>query len=119
MTIRQVIFGITVLFLSSCSGYTKRDGKIFLRSSNEAKLGVNYAEVEHADYQTFKVIDHHLNIDLAKDKIHVFKGASILEYADPNTFEQVKEYFWKDKNNVYLLQFGGTEFKMQIRKLLE
>ena len=113
MKLRQGIFGLIIIFLTSCSGYTKKDGRVYLRSSNEASIGIKYTEVENADYETFKIINHNLNIDLAKDKKHVFKGASILEKADPNTFEQVKEYYWKDKNLVYLLRFGGTECKIQ------
>ncbi|MGZ8508521.1 MAG: DKNYY domain-containing protein [Bacteroidia bacterium] len=95
--------------LWSCSGYTKKDGKVFLRSSNEANIGVNYSEVENADYETFEVIKHNLNLDLAKDKNFVFLGASILKDADPATFKHIKEYYWKDKSHVYLLQFGKNE----------
>lgn len=109
MKFKQILYGLLVVLLFSCSGYTKKDGKIYLRSSNEARIGVNYAEVKSADYKTFKVINHNLNIDLALDKKHVFIGASILEYADPNSFEHIKEYYWKDKKNVYLLQFGRTD----------
>lgn len=113
MKYRQVIYGLLILLLSTCSGYTKKDGKVYLRSSNEARLGIAYTEIEAADHETFKVIDHVLNIDLAKDKNHVFKGASILEHADPNSFEHLKGYYWKDKKNVYLLQYGDTDCRIQ------
>ncbi|MCG9793814.1 DKNYY domain-containing protein [Flavobacterium algicola] len=112
MKIKQIIYGLIAVFISSCTGYTKKDGKVYLRSSNEARIGVNYAEVKNADYETFKVIDHNLNIDLALDKNHVFIDTSILENADPKTFGHVKDYYWKDKKNVYLLQFGRTDARI-------
>jgi hypothetical protein len=109
MKLKKIIYGLTVTCLLSCSGYTKEDGKVYLRNSNEARIGVNYVEVESADYETFKVINHEFNIDLALDKNYVFIGASILEHADPKTFKHVEEYYWKDKKFVYLLQFGRTD----------
>jgi|GEM_PF-375054 len=109
MKFKKIIYGLLVTSFVSCSGYTKKDGKVYLRSSNEARIGVHYAEVKSADYETFKVINHDLNIDLALDKNHVFIDASVLEHADPKTFKHVTEYYWKDKNNVYLLQFGRTD----------
>lgn len=69
--------------------------------------------VKDADTETFETIKNDINKNLGKDKNNVFKDASILEHADPNTFEQVKEYYWKDKNNVYLLQFGGTDNRIE------
>ncbi len=38
--------------------------------------------------------------------------AFLLEDADPNSFEQVNEYFWKDKNYVFLLGYGINETKI-------
>jgi len=111
MRVKQVLYGLLIGLLTSCSGYTKKDGKVYLRSSNEARIGVEYTEVV-ADYETFEVIDHDINIDLAKDKKHVYKGTSILIDADPNTFEQIENYYWKDKDHVYLLQFGGDNCKI-------
>ena len=113
MKLKQIIYGLIIIFLSSCSGYTEKDGKIYLKNSNEARIGVNSVEVENADYKTFKEINNDLNIDLALDKNHVFIGASILKYADPNSFEHINEYYWKDKNNIYLLQFGQIDARIQ------
>jgi hypothetical protein len=99
--------------LICCSGYTKKDGKIFIRSSNEAFVGVNYFELKDADYETFDEIDHNINIDLAKDKNHVFIGAEVIKGADSQTFEQINEYYWKDKGSVYLLEFDADECKIE------
>ena len=112
MNFKIILYGILITGFISCSGYTKKDGKIYLRSSNEARIGIEYAEVKNADFETFKEINQDLNINLAIDKNHVFIGTSILYQADPKTFKQVKAYFWKDKNNVYLLQFGNTDARI-------
>ena len=40
MRIKQVEYGAIIIFLLSCSGYTKKDEKVYLRSSNEARIGV-------------------------------------------------------------------------------
>lgn len=71
------------------------------------------ALLKDADAGTFETINNNINVHLGKDKNHVFKNASMLEYADPKTFEQVKGYYWKDKDNVYLLQFGGTDCRIK------
>jgi len=69
--------------------------------------------VNEADVATFTIIENNINLNLGKDKNYVFKDALILEHADPLTFEQVKDYYWKDKNNVYLLRFGGTDCRIK------
>jgi hypothetical protein len=113
MKFKQIIYGFIAIFISSCTGYTKKDDKVYLRHSKIlSRIGVSYLEVKNADYETFEVINHDLNINLAKDKNNVFEHVSILEHADPNTFEQVKKYYWKDKKNVYLLQFGRTDARI-------
>jgi hypothetical protein len=108
MKFKQIIYGLIAIFISSCTGYTKKDGKIYMRSSNEARIGVQYSEVKYADYETFKVINH----NLAKDKNNVFYNVFILEHADPNTFKQVKKYYWKDKKNVYLVGNGRNDARI-------
>ena len=42
-----------------------------------------------------------------RDKKHVFINSAILKEADPLTFFQIQDYYWKDQNNVFLLQFGS------------
>nr|WP_304621770.1 DKNYY domain-containing protein [Pontibacter harenae] len=113
MKYKQYLLGLFFIVLTGCSGYTKKDGKVYLRSSNEARIGVRYLEVENADYSSFDVINHNTNLDLAKDKNHVFIGTSILADAEPSAFEHIKEYYWKDNNHVYLLRFGDTDCKIK------
>lgn len=100
--------------MTSChSGYEEKDGKIYYKWIHGGNWTRENTLLQEADAETFETIDNNINVHLGKDKNYVFKGASILEYADPNTFEQVKEYYWKDKNNVYLLQFGGTDCRIK------
>lgn len=100
--------------LTSChSGYEEKNGKIYYKWIHGGNWTSENTLLKNADAETFKSIDNNINVHLGKDKNHVYKDASILEHADPNTFEQVKEYYWKDKNNVYLLQFGGTDCKIK------
>lgn len=100
---------LIVLFITGCghSGYEEKDGKIYHKWIHGGNWTKEYTLVEEADASTFVTIEHNLNIDLGKDKNHVFFDGTIIEGADPSTFKQVKEYYWKDKDNVFLLQFGN------------
>ncbi len=107
-----ILLALTITLTSCHSGYEEKNGKIYYKWINGGSWKRENTLVD-ADAKTFETIKTDLNIHLGKDKEHVFKDASILEHADPNTFEQVKEYYWQDKNNVYLLQFGGTDCKIE------
>jgi len=108
--IALVLSLIVATLLSSChDGYEKKDGQVYHKWFHGGNWTKEYTLIEEADAETFETIDHNLNLDLAKDKNHVFKDAAVLENADPKTFVQVKNYFWKDKNHVFLIQFGGTK----------
>lgn len=97
-----------LLGLSSChSGYTEKDGKIYFKWIHGGRWTKEYSLVEGADPETFSTINHSTNSYLAKDKNHVYLEASVLAFADPATFEQIRDYYWKDKNHVFSLQFGG------------
>jgi len=100
--------------LTSChSGYEEKDGKIYYKWIHGGNWTRESTLLEDADAETFEAIDNHINVHLGKDKNHVYKDASIIEHADPRTFEQVKEYYWKDKSNVYLIQYGGTDCRIK------
>ena len=113
--LKQLFILLTlVLALTSChSGYEEKDGKIYYKWIHGGNWTRENTLLKDADAETFEAIDNNINVHLGKDKNYVFKDASKLEYADPNTFEQVKEYYWMDKNNVYLLQFGGTDCRIK------
>lgn len=108
MKARYIQIVILLVGLSSChSGYTEKDGKIYFKWIHGGNWTREYSLVEGADPETFSTINHSSNSYLAKDKNHVYIEASVLAYADPATFEQIKDYYWKDKSHVFLLQFGG------------
>ena len=108
----RFFLSVSIFTIFGCSGYTKKDGKVFLRNSDEAHIGVKYIELKKADYKTFIEIENNTNLYLAKDKRYIYVDGSILIGADPRTFKQIKEYYWKDKNYVYLLGYGNEVSKI-------
>lgn len=112
----SIISGISITYLfifTSCvpdyHGYEEKDGEIYHKWFHGGNWTKEKTLVDQADASTFTTIQHEINIDLGKDKNHVFIDALILENADPLTFEQIKEYYWRDKNQVYLLGFGRAD----------
>jgi hypothetical protein len=109
-----VVYSSVLFLLVSChSGYEEKNGKIYHQWIHGGSWTKKESLVKEADASSFEVIENDIHLDLARDKNHVFTGASILEYADPLTFGQIKEYYWKDKHHVFLLQFGGTDCRIQ------
>jgi hypothetical protein len=107
-------FLLILFFLTGChSGYEEKDGKVYHKWIHGGNWTKEYSLMEEADATSFTTIKHDLNIDLGKDKNHVYKDGSIIGQANPSTFEQVKEYYWKDAHHVFLLQFGGTNCVIQ------
>lgn len=45
---------------------------------------------------------------MGRDKNYVFLELAKLK-ADPATFEQIEGYYWWDKDNVYMLQYGSPD----------
>ena len=111
-----VIVLIVFFWFNSCrTGYVKQQGKVYYKYINGGDWTMEKELVDSADAATFTTIKTKLNLSLGKDKDHVFKNPFILRFADPNTFEQVKEYYWKDKNYVFLIgvDFGRNDFRVQ------
>jgi len=106
-------FFFILLIIVGCghSGYEERNGKVYHKSIHGGSWSKEFTLVEDADPKTFETIETNLSIDLGKDQFHVFIDGYVIEGADPITFEQVKEYYWKDKNAVYLFGYGriGSE----------
>ena len=98
---------ITVFFFSSCQPkYEEKDGKIYYKWIHGGNMTRESELIVNADAGTFVILKESNLFCLAKDKNHVYKNASVLKFADPKTFEQIKDYYWKDKSYVYVL--GGT-----------
>ena len=108
------IFIFYMLMLTSCSsGYEEEQGKIYYKWIHGGNWTLEKSLIKEADASSFTTIKNNINIYLGKDKNHVFKAASLLEHAAPNTFKQIDGYYWKDKNYVYLLQFGCTDCRIK------
>ena len=112
---KQLLYLLTIsVSLSSChSGYEVKNGKVYYKWIQGGNWTRENTLLKDADPETFETINNNIHINIGKDKNHVFEDAAIIEYADPKTFEQVKEYYWKDKNYVYLLQFGKTDCRIK------
>jgi hypothetical protein len=98
---------LNALLFSNCSGnYKKKNGKVyFVTSSPKNRLfGRTRIEIKDADYHSFKLLDK--NIPFAKDKNHIYLASHIYDIVDYDTFEHMKDYYWKDKNHIYLYRFG-------------
>ena len=101
------ILVITALFFSSCQPkYEEKDGKIYYKWIHGGNMTKESDLLKGADATTFETLHESNLFCLGKDKNHVYKNSAILNFADPKTFEQIKDYYWKDKGYVYVL--GGT-----------
>lgn len=87
-------------------GYEEKDQRMYHRWVHGGNLTKEFSLVKEAHPSSFVTINHDLKIDLGKDYKNVYMGALKIEGADPITFEQERDYYWKDKNQVYLLQYG-------------
>ena len=111
---------ILAIILSSCahsnySAYLVKDNIVYEKSSS-AESGLNKIDV--ADYLSFQSLA--VNPHLGKDKNHVYYRWQILIDADPKTFEKIKEYYWKDKDNVYFFGFlESNEFSTKSWEILD
>lgn len=115
---KTINFSITLILftflLTSCqSGYEEEQGKIYYKWIHGGNWTMEKTLIKEADASSFTTIKNNLNMHLGKDRNHVFKNASLLDHVDPDTFKQVDGYYWKDKNYVYLLQFGGTDCRIK------
>jgi hypothetical protein len=116
-TLIKILVIVLILFFwfNSCrTGYVKKHGKVYYKYIHGGNWTMVSDLIDSADAATFTTIETKLNLSLGKDKDHVFKDPFILRFADPNTFEQVKEYYWKDKNYVFLIgvDFGRNDFRV-------
>ncbi len=103
------LFLILNIILISCNlGYEKKDGKVYYKWIHGGNMSKETTLVEDADAETFEVIKNDVDLDLGKDKNYVFLELAKLK-ADPATFEQIEGYYWRDKDNVYMLQYGSPD----------
>lgn len=95
------LLSISVILVTSCQrGYVIEDGKVYFTGWNEANGNIKY-EVEHSDAATFETINVGGNGLWGKDKNHVYHEATIIENADPASFEELGHYYFKTKDSLY------------------
>lgn len=104
--IRQNLFfiGMTLFFSSCNTGYEEKDGKIYLHTIDES-VGHRYTEVVGADPATFEELKTSGSAYMGKDNTHVYHDTRILKEADPNTFEFIGDWYYKDQQFVYFFGF--------------
>jgi len=108
MTIRQVIILVlTISTLASCRrGYKIEGDKVYYESWNEGS-GQNKRIIEQADASTFKELtfDCDCDFEFGKDKNHLFIDGALIKNIDPNTFEFIGNYIFRDKDSAYFFGF--------------
>jgi len=89
----------TISLQQSNESYTWKDGEVYFNMESGLMMGRGI--VEGIDKNTFQVINKYH----AKDKNNVYYGNSIIEEADPDTFNVIIDNYYnytKDKNHIYL-----------------
>ena len=114
ITIILLLLFICFFFLTSCSKttYEKKAGKVYYNFFHGGNMSNEKILVKDADASSFETITTSTKFSLGKDKNHVFFNDEILENADAKTFENIQSSYYKDKNNVFILQ--GTNVDARI-----
>lgn len=103
---------LLMLFTSCQNKYEEKDGQIYYIWVNGGTMAKENTLVKNADAASFETIKTGTKFSLGKDKKHVFFNAYVLENADPSTFINIQTSYFKDKNNVFVLQ--GTNVDARI-----
>ena len=109
-TTRLSILLFAFFFLTSCRrGYKIESGKVYYESWNEGN-GHNVFLIDSADAKTFKQIEFDCDCDFkfGKDKNHLFIDGEPIKNIDPNTFQFVGNYVFRDKDSAYFFGFYTT-----------
>lgn len=115
---KLIIFGCLLLlivsfFFTSCQPkYEEKDGKVYYKWYHGGTMQKVSDLLPEADAATFETIKKSTLFSLGKDKNHVFKDAKILLYADPKTFECIKEPYWKDKTQLFILSYSTADCRL-------
>lgn len=108
MTIRQIIIIVlTISLLTSCQhGYKIEDGKVYYEYWNEGS-GQGKRLIKGADAQTFQELnfDCDCNFEFGKDKNGLYINGELIKNIDPNTFNFIGNYIFRDKDSAYFFGF--------------
>ncbi|MBO9674225.1 MAG: DKNYY domain-containing protein [Sphingobacteriaceae bacterium] len=108
MTVRQVtILVLIISILTGCRpGYKIEGGQVYYESWNEGS-GQNKRLIEQADAKTFRELtfDCGCDFEFGRDKNHLFIDGTLIKNIDPNTFEFIGNYIFRDKDSAYFFGF--------------
>ena len=108
MTIKNLIFILlTLSILTSCRrGYKVEGDKVYYESWNEGS-GQNKRIIEKADAKTFQELklESDADFEFGKDKNHLFINGELINNIDPETFQYIGNYIFRDKDSAYF--FGS------------
>ena len=110
MKIRQIIIIIlTTLFFTSCRlGYKIETDGVYYETWNEGN-GYKKRLIEQADAKTFQKLNFDCNLNFGKDKNHLFIDGELIKSIDPNTFEYIGNYIFRDKDSAYFFGFHNGD----------
>ena len=101
---------VLIVLVSGCDlsfmdkEYLIKDNKVYLKGWNEGS-GSYERLIKEADGNSFVSVENDKNILIGHDKNHVYKESTIIENFDPNTFEYLGGYFYKDSDSVYFFGY--------------
>jgi hypothetical protein len=80
--------------------------KVYFESWNEGS-GHSKRLLEHADAKTFQelILKSDADFEFGKDKNHLFINGELINNIDPNTFNYIGNYIFRDKDSAYF--FGS------------
>ncbi|MBW7912579.1 MAG: DKNYY domain-containing protein [Taibaiella sp.] len=102
-----IIILFTILILTSCRhGYKVEGDKVYYEYWNEGS-GQNKRIIELADAKTFQKLslDCDCNFEFGMDKNHLFMDGELIKNIEPNTFEFIGNYIFRDKDAAYFFGF--------------
>lgn len=108
MTIIKITFLLlTISLLTSCShGYKIDRDKVYYEYWNEGN-GHGSRLIEQADGKTFQRLDiaKEYDFEFGRDKNHLFIDGKLIKSIDPNTFQFIGNYIFRDKDSAYFFGF--------------
>ena len=108
MTIRQIITMVfAIAILTSCRhGYKVENREVYYEYWNEGS-GQGKRLIEQADAETFQELsfDCDCSLEFGKDKNHLFIDGEPIRNIDPNTFQFIGNYIFRDRDSAYFFGF--------------
>ena len=103
---------LLLIIITSCekNRYVIEGNSVYLKIYRGGGFQMSKELIPQADYKTFENLDFEdVNSVLGKDKNHVYHEQDIVEKCDPQTFEYIGNYFFKDKKSIYFFGFYNSK----------